>query len=92
MTSDGEKLNVMDKSKVISLALNEQRLDIATSLVKEMLDNGSYPMPFIFRFYAYQLAKAGDNQTLEYLDRTLNDVICFKLKLRVITFNPLFSF
>jgi leucine-rich PPR motif-containing protein, mitochondrial len=68
-----EKLNLTDQSIVIEALVKADRLNEATKMVKTLLENNTYPMPRIFRFYLNKVAQSGDVSTLESFEKGLDN-------------------
>ena len=59
-----DKLSLTDRSAVLEALVRSERLQEATKLVFEILDDKLTPLPSIFRFYLNRVAMSGDSDTL----------------------------
>ncbi|KAH8391791.1 hypothetical protein KR215_003667 [Drosophila sulfurigaster] len=69
----GEKIGVLDISRLIELLVRSDRLAEATKYVDELLADKQHPQPKIFKYYLNKVAAAGDLATLERIGQQLND-------------------
>ncbi|KAH8271898.1 hypothetical protein KR044_009914 [Drosophila immigrans] len=69
----GDKIGVLDTSRLIELLVRADRLQEATKCVNELLADKQHPQPKIFKYYLNKLAAAGDLATLEGIGQQLND-------------------
>lgn len=68
-----DKVSLMDKSLILEALVKSGRLNQATNLVFELLQQNMNPIPRIFRFYLNKLAATGDSETIERIGQLLND-------------------
>ncbi|KAH8324400.1 hypothetical protein KR074_006666 [Drosophila pseudoananassae] len=69
----GEKVGVLDTSRLIELLVRADRLAEATKYVEELLSEKLHPQPKIFKFYLNKIAAAGDLETLKKIGQQLNE-------------------
>ncbi|EDV54784.1 leucine-rich PPR motif-containing protein, mitochondrial [Drosophila erecta] len=69
----GEKVGVLDTSRLIELLVRADRLTEATKYVEELLGDKLHPQPKIFKFYLNKIAAAGDLETLQRIGKQLNE-------------------
>lgn len=60
-----------DRSSVIEALVRNDRIEEATKLVFELLEQKTIPIPRIFRFYLNKVAAAGDTKTIEDVGKHL---------------------
>lgn len=69
----GEKVGVLDSSRLIELLVRADRLSEATKYVEELLSEKLHPQPKIFKFYLNKIAAAGDLETLKKIGQQLTE-------------------
>ncbi|EDV30832.1 uncharacterized protein Dana_GF14846 [Drosophila ananassae] len=69
----GEKVGVLDTSRLIELLVRADRLSEATKYVEELLSEKLHPQPKIFKFYLNKIAAAGDLETLKKIGQQLTE-------------------
>lgn len=62
---------IVKTSKDIEELVKEEKLNEATKLVFQLLEEKAHPIPRIFRFYLNTLAKSGDSATIEKIGQFL---------------------
>lgn len=67
-----EKLSITDQSVFIESLLKADRQNEATKATMEMLNQKSFPLARIFRYYLNKIANNGDIETLQKIDPHLN--------------------
>lgn len=69
----GDKLSVLDTSRLIELLVRADRLSEATKYVDELLADKQLPQAKIFKYFLNKIAAAGDLETLERIGKELNE-------------------
>ncbi|KAL7740091.1 hypothetical protein ACLKA6_000881 [Drosophila palustris] len=69
----GEKIGILDTSRLIELLVRANRLTEATKYVDELLAEKQHPQPKIFKYFLNKIAASGDLATLERIGKQLND-------------------
>ncbi|KAH8295864.1 hypothetical protein KR018_004809 [Drosophila ironensis] len=69
----GERVGVVDTSRLIELLVRADRLSEATKYVEELLAEKLHPQPKIFKFYLNKIAASGDLETLQKIGKQLNE-------------------
>ncbi|XP_017094537.2 leucine-rich PPR motif-containing protein, mitochondrial [Drosophila bipectinata] len=69
----GDKVGVLDTSRLIELLVRADRLTEATKYVEELLSEKLHPQPKIFKFYLNKIAAAGDLETLNKIGQQLTE-------------------
>lgn len=69
----GDKLSVLDTSRLIELLVRADRLSEATKYVDELLGGKQLPQAKIFKYFLNKIAAAGDLETLERIGKQLNE-------------------
>ncbi|XP_055375539.1 leucine-rich PPR motif-containing protein, mitochondrial [Condylostylus longicornis] len=76
-----DKLTIADKSYLIELLCQSDRLNEANKCVEEMLESKQYPLVRIFKFYLNKLANSGDivmmDKISQYLDNEAKKMVSF---------------
>lgn len=66
-----DKITLTERSQIIEILVQNQKIQKATKLLFEMLDENVHPIPRIFRFYLNRLAASGDSEMLEKVGQRL---------------------
>lgn len=69
----GEKISILDTSRLIELLVRTDRLTEATKYVDELLADKQHPQPKIFKYFLNKIAASGDLATLERMGKQLTD-------------------
>lgn len=69
----GDRINVLDISRLIELLVRAERLTEATKYVDELLSEKQHPQPKIFKFYLNKIAATGDLEVMQRIGTQLND-------------------
>jgi len=70
-------INAIDESKIIELLLQENRLNEAFEIAKDMLENKRPITKHILNFLVKNLSESGDVASLEYLNKKITKVWCW---------------
>lgn len=76
-----DKISLHDRSNIVEALVRSERLNEATKVVVEVLEDNLTPLPSIFNFYLNRVAAAGDSETLSrvgsYLSPEKKKVVSF---------------
>ncbi|XP_065092380.1 leucine-rich PPR motif-containing protein, mitochondrial [Ochlerotatus camptorhynchus] len=70
-----DKLNLTEQSLVIEALVNRDRLNDASKLVLELLEQNLHPIPRIFKYFLNKLATSGDLATFEHIGEMITDEV-----------------
>lgn len=70
-----DKLNLTEQSLVVEALVNRGRLNDASKMVLELLEQNLHPIPRIFKYFLNKLAASGDLATFERIGEMITDEV-----------------
>ena len=75
LESNGFKFNLADKCNIMEMLIRKERLDEATAMMHELILDGSFPSPRVYKLLLNELSRAGKFEVIENLRTKLPSAI-----------------